>query len=342
MDRRTLLKSGLAVGLLGPARALAASQVAQAPSVEALPELKGSLTLYLGRGEGGLYETLIEAIRKRNPQLDLKVRRGPSASLANTLVAEHQAGVQRADAFWSIDSSSLGLVVDQGMARAVPEALRAPVRKPFSADAWVPISGRIRTLPFNPQRVTAERLPDDIMAFADSDLKLGWAPAYGAFQSFLTAMRLLEGEQRTLEWLRGVKQRATSYAGEFGVVMAVERGEIDAGFANHYYTLRLKQGKPSASVALGFTDGDAGSLINASGVALLSDNPAAAGLVRYLQTQQAQRFLAEEAFELPMVQGVAMPAGLPPMSDIHPPQVEFSQLADLRPTLALMREAGVL
>ena len=180
------------------------------------------------------------------------------------------------------------------------------------------------------------------MALADSDLKVGWAPAYGAFQSFVTAMRLLEGDARTLEWLRGVKAHASNYAGEFGVVMAVERGEVDVGLANHYYTLRLKQGKPDASVALGFTHDDAGSLVNASGVALLSDNPAAAGFVRYLLTQEVQQYLAEQAFELPMARGVAMPEGLPPLDQLDPPEIELTQLADLRPTLALMREAGVL
>ncbi len=346
MDRRTLLKSALALGLLGPTRLLASDSAtgdaATAGSVEELPALEGKLTVYLGRGEGGLYDTIVAAIRKRNPQLDLQVRRGPSASLANTLVAEHQAGVQRADLFWSIDSSSLGLVAEQGMARPIPEAVRARILDTFQYRNWAAISGRIRSLPYNPQRVTPDQLPDDIMAFADSDLKIGWAPAYGAFQSFVTAMRLLEGEQRTRRWLLGVKQHATSYAGEFGVTMAVERGEVDVGFANHYYTLRLKQGKPDASVQLAFTDNDAGSLVNASGVALLSDNPAAVGFVRYLLTREVQQYLASQAFELPMARGVSMPEGLPPMNQINPPEVELTRLANLRPTLKLMRETGVL
>jgi iron(III) transport system substrate-binding protein len=346
MDRRTLLKSALALGLLGPTRLLAGDaatgDAATARSVEELPALQGKLTVYLGRGEGGLYDTLVTAIRKRNPKLDLQVRRGPSASLANTLVAEHQAGVQRADLFWSIDSGSLGLVADQGMTHPLPETIRARIRDPFQYRHWAAVSGRIRSVPYNPRRVSADQLPDDIMAFADSDLKIGWAPAYGAFQSFVTAMRLLEGEQRTRQWLLGVKPHATSYAGEFGVVMAVERGEVDVGFANHYYTLRLKQGMPDASVQLAFTDDDAGCLVNASGVALLSDNPAAVGFVRYLLTREVQEYLATQAFELPMVRGVAMPAGLPPMNRIDPPEVELTRLADLRPTLALMRETGVL
>lgn len=38
-------------------------------SVDELPRLKGTLTLYLGRGEGGLYENVLKAIEARNPDL---------------------------------------------------------------------------------------------------------------------------------------------------------------------------------------------------------------------------------------------------------------------------------
>ena len=37
-----------------------------------------------------------------------------------------------------------------------------------------------------------------------------------------------------------------------------------------------------------------------------------------------------------------MPAGLPDPDVIQPPEVPLAKLADLEPTLALMREAGVL
>ena len=82
------------------------------------------------------------------------------------------------------------------------------------------------------------------MDIAESDLSIGWAPAYASFQSFVTAMRLIEGDDKTAKWLKKVQKRAKSYAGELGVVMAVERGEVDIGFANHYYTLRLKSVSP--------------------------------------------------------------------------------------------------
>ncbi|MDZ7661423.1 extracellular solute-binding protein [Thiohalophilus sp.] len=345
MQRRTFLQSLAALvasGALPPAisRALAADR--GAVSVDALPALEGDLTLYLGRGEGGLYEDVLGAIKQRNPQLNLRIRRGPTAALANTLVAEARAGVKRADLFWAVDSGALGLVDDAGLARPLPEDIRNQLKPGFRYPSWSPVTGRIRTLPYNTERIAPEQIPDDIMTLADSDLNVGWAPAYASFQSFITAMRLLEGEQATRDWLQKIKKKSRSYAGELGVVLAVERGEVDVGFANHYYTLRLKTGKPDARVDLAFTRDDAGCLLNASGVMALSEGETPMNFIRYLLSQEVQSYLVEEAYEIPMVQGVAMPQGLPPLQDINPPEIDLTRLADLRPTLDLMRDVGVL
>jgi len=156
------------------------------------------------------------------------------------------------------------------------------------------------------------------MALPETDLSVGWAPAYGSFQSFVTAMRLLEGDKATRDWLRGMKDRARQYAGELGVVMGVSRGEVDIGLANHYYTLRLKAGQPDAPLELAFTRNDAGSLLNASGVMALRDTDLAHNFIRYLLTQEVQSYLASEAYEIPMVEGVALPEALPAAAGDNP------------------------
>ncbi|MCP3703719.1 MAG: ABC transporter substrate-binding protein, partial [Alteromonas sp.] len=44
----------------------------------------------------------------------------------------------------------------------------------------------------------------------------------------------------------------------------------------------------------------------------------------------------------PLVQGVEQPQGLADLSTLSPPEMDLRKLADLRPTLNLMREVGVL
>lgn len=344
MQRRTFLQGLAAAGVLGsvPFSLAHAVSAAGSVSVETLPKLEGDLTLYLGRGEGGLYENVLDAIKKRNPKLNLKVRRGGSAALANTIVAETKAGVKRADLFWAVDTGSIGMVTDSGAAKPLPSTVTSQLKGGFQYPSWSPVTGRVRTLPYNTERVKPEQIPDSIMALADSDLKIGWAPAYSSFQSFVTAMRILEGENATRSWLKGINKNAKKYAGELGVVMGVERGEVDVGFANHYYTLRLKSGKPDANVALAYTNNDAGCLVNASGIVALSEGDLPVNFIRYLLTHEVQSYLAREAYEIPLVQDVAAPEGLASLSSLSPPELDLRKLADLRPTLNMMRDVGVL
>jgi iron(III) transport system substrate-binding protein len=346
MYRRQLLLSlltGAAAGVsVRGVLAQGTAQTQQPLSVDELPRLVGKLTLYLGRGEGGLYENVLKAIEERNPQFTLAIRRGPTAALANAIVAEAKAGVRRADVFWAVDAGALGMLEQASITRQLPEDLQKQLQPQFRYTHWAPITGRVRTMPYNTDRLQLEQIPTDILRLPDSGLKVAWAPAYASFQSFVTALRLLSGDNTAKDWLRKMSENAKPYAGELGVVMGVARGEVDLGFANHYYTLRLKSGKPDAKVALAFTHNDAGCLVNASGAAALGDGDLPINFIRYLLTREVQSYLASEAFEIPLVAGIAPPKGLPLLETISPPNLDLTRLADMRPTLDLMRDVGVL
>lgn len=116
--------------------------------------------------------------------------------------------MKRADLFWAVDTGSIGMVTDSGLAKPLPTDLTTQLKDGFQYPSWTPVTGRIRTLPYNTERVTPDQIPDSVMALADSDLALGWAPAYASFQSFVTAMRILEGEKATADWLKGVNSKA--------------------------------------------------------------------------------------------------------------------------------------
>ncbi|MEM9257094.1 MAG: ABC transporter substrate-binding protein [Pseudomonadota bacterium] len=343
MRRRRAVQALAATGALGLLPwSTSRAESTGAASVDALPPLEGELTLYLGRGEGGLYEKVLQAIEQRNPKLKLGIRRGPTAALANAIIAEGKAGVLRADVFWAVDSGAIGLVSDAGLGQELPDDLVGQLQGEFQYPNFVPVTGRIRTLPYHSTTVLPAKIPKHIMDIPDAGLSLGWAPAYASFQSFVTAMRILEGDSATADWLRAVKPLAKSYAGELGVVLGAARGEVDVGFANHYYTLRLKAGKPDARVDLAFTHNDAGCLVNASCAMPLGEGDLPINFIRYLMTQEVQSYLAREAYEIPLVKGVAPPQGLPALDTIDPPNVNLIQLADLRPTLELMRNVGIL
>jgi len=321
-----------------------------APSMADLPDLDGSLNIYLGGGEGGLYTDLLDNFSRAYDGFQPEIKNAPSAQLANTIVEEREGGESEADVFWAVDAGSLGRVADAGYAAELSSDRVQSVPAEFRPDdEWVGVAGRARAVPYNTDELSAGDVPDDVSAFATDDRyagAMGWAPTYEAFHSFVTAMRVLEGRDATRSWLEGMlDQEVTEYRDEWFVSNAVADGEVAAGFANHYYALRVMVDRSDAPIDLAFTSGDAGALINASGVAVVdgTDNSElAANFVDHLLTAEAQEFFATRTFAYPMVADVPPVGGLPTIDELNPPDVSLQELADVEPTLDLLKEVGVL
>jgi len=318
-----------------------------APRIADLPDLSGELTVYLGGGEGGLYRDLIALFERIYDDFTAVPNAGGTAEQANKLLTEGDN--TPADVFWSVDAGSLSVVADDGLTTALSAEAVADVPTEFRPDnQWVGTAGRARAVPYNTNQLSAEEIPDSVMEFPESPAVaggFGWAPTYGAFQAFVTAMRILEGESATRDWLERMQSAATEYPDEFLTSNAVADGEIGAGFANHYYALRVRDARPDAPLDLAFTRGDAGALINVAGVALLEPSEKtelAETFVRHLLSAEAQEFFATRTFGYPTVEGVPPVGGLPGVGELDPPSLDLSKLSDLQPTLELMRDVGVL
>ncbi|UIP01452.1 extracellular solute-binding protein (plasmid) [Halobaculum sp. CBA1158] len=313
-----------------------------------LPELSGELTVYLGGGEGGLYRDLVARLEDIYPDFDAQLRESGTADAANTIVNEGEA--TPADVFWSVDAGSLAAVAGQGLTANLPSNVVENVPDEFHPeDQWTGTAGRARAVPYNTEELSEGDIPDDVMAFPETPElmdAMGWAPTYGAFQAFVTAMRIIEGEDATREWLQGMLDAGvTEYNNEFLVSNAVADGGLTAGFANHYYALRVQAARPDAPLDLAFTSGDAGGLINVAGAAVLSPSQQqelAFTFVRHLLSAEAQEFFATRTYAYPMVEDIPPVGGLPPIGELNPPEIDLNELSDLQPTLELMRDVGVL
>ena len=310
--------------------------------VAELPDLEGELTLYSGRNEF-LVGELIEFLDDTYPDFTPEVRYGTSSDLVNTIDTEGSGSP--ADVFYSVNSGSLASLAQMGRTQELSTEIQDTVSAEFRTDQWVGTSGRARTVPFNTNEFSDSDIPDDVMTFPDFEGDLGWAPGYGSCQAFVTAMRLLEGEEATREWLEGVVDAGiTAYADEFQVSQAVANGELDAGFANHYYIQRVLDGSPDAPIQTAFTEGDAGSIFNVAGAAVLDTAPnpeLAQNFVRHLLSAEAQEYFAVETFEYPLIPGVEPIGDLPTIDELDVPEIEFSELGDLEPTIDLMRDVGI-
>jgi len=324
-------------------------QVSGGVSMTEMPDLSGELTLYSGRGEA-LVGELIAFIEDLYPDLTVRPRYNSAADLVNQLLTEGDASP--ADVFFSVNAGSLGALADEGLTRELPSEVLEMVPDAFHDPdgQWVGTSGRARTIPYNTNAYAESEIPDDIMAFPETEAfadDVGWAPTYSSFQAFVTAMRVLEGEEATRQWLTGMQDLGVSeYSDEFLVSQAVADGEVSVGFANHYYIQRVLAGRPNAPIATAFTSGDAGAIFNVAGAAALDtaeDPDLAANFVRHLLSAEAQDYFARTTFEYPLVPGVDPIGRLPPIDELNPPEeLDLTQLSDLEGTISLMRDVGVL
>ncbi|WP_339102548.1 extracellular solute-binding protein [Haloterrigena salinisoli] len=307
-------------------------------SVEDLPDLEGELSIYSGRNEF-LVGPIVEGLQDYYSDLTLDVRYESSSNLVNAINEEGPA--TRPDIFYTVDATGLSSLASDGLTHGLSSDVLDMVGSDFRTDDWVGISGRARTVPYNTDAYSEDELPDSIDAYTDFDGDLGWAPGYGSCQSFVAAMVELEGEDATREWLEGIVDAGIrSYSNEHLVCEAINNGEIDAGFTNHYYIQRIIDGDSDPSISSTFTAGDAGAVFNVAGAAVLDsadDAELAENFVRHLLSAEAQEFFAVDTFEYPMIDGVEPFGGLPSLDELNVPDIDLSELSNIEETVDLMR-----
>ncbi|QCC49781.1 extracellular solute-binding protein [Halapricum salinum] len=317
-------------------------------SIRDLPNLSGTFGVALGGGEGGLYIDLFEELEEIYPDLTIEHRTAPSTDLANTIKQEADADNVQQDIFLSVDAGSLGVVSEAGATQQLSADAISSVPSAFKDDErnWVGVAGRARAVPYNTNELSASDVPSTVQEFPDTlGGSMGWAPSYGAFQSFITAMRLIHDDETAIQWLEDMQNAGVeTYADEFQVSQAVADGNLNAGFANHYYALRVKAWNDDPPIELAFTEGDAGALVNVSGAAVLTgadDTAAATDFVRHLLSAEAQEFFATRTYAYPMIPGVQPVGDLPTVDELDAPDIDLTELSDRGGTLDVMREAGL-
>ncbi|MUG99161.1 extracellular solute-binding protein [Scytonema sp. UIC 10036] len=304
------------------------------------------LTIYSGREEK-IMAPLIEKAEK-DLEMDIEVRYGDSTELAIALIEEGKNSP--ADVFYAQDAGSLGAVAKEGRTLSLPAQILNKVDKQFRSPVgeWVGVSGRARVIDYNTNLVNKNELPTSVMQLTNPKWrgKVGWSPTNGSFQSFVTAMRLMQGDQKTLEWLKGMKANgAKAYSGNSAIVEALGRGEIALGLVNNYYLYRFTKTDPKFPVAIHHTRGDAGALINVAGVAVLNTTDQksdAEKFVAYMLSPEVQKYLTQEFYEYPLMKSIPVSNNQIPLKELQPPQIDLSKLSDLKGTLSLLQEAGVL
>lgn len=331
----------IAMGLLAIAILAASSPLFVASAEE--------IIVYSGRAQA-LVEPVIRAFTQETG-IKVAVRYGDTAELAATILEEGRNSP--ADVYWAQDAGALGALSKEGRFERLPDEILNLVDERLRSPEglWVATSGRARVVAYNTSVLSESDLPDSIWGYTDPKWRgrIGWAPTNGSFQAFVTAIRVLEGEDRAAEWLRGIQaNRPRAYRNNSAAVEAVGRGEVDVAFVNHYYLYRfLAEHGDGFPVRNHYTKGDAGSIINVAGIGVLKTSgkkEAALRFVEFMLSQGAQQHFATDTHEYPVAQNleIELDSRLLPLDQIETPDIDLNDLNDLEGTLELLQRVGVL
>ncbi|MDP9402991.1 MAG: iron ABC transporter substrate-binding protein [Actinomycetota bacterium] len=309
----------------------------------------GELVVYAGRNEN-LVRPLLDRFAKQSG-IDIRVRYGETAELLPTILEE--GANTRADVFLSQDAGALGELAGKARLRPLPAEVLDQVEPRFREEdgRWVGVTGRARVIAYNTERVDRADLPASVLEVTEPRWKgkVGFPPTNASFVSFVSALREMVGDKRTRSFLEGLEANgAKRYDNNVVTLDAVASGEVELGLVNHYYLYNEFKERPEAPVANhypGQEAGGEGTFVNVSGVAVLSntDEPAAAErFVRFLLSEDAQRYFRDETAEYPLRRGVGPIAELPPLRTLKTIDVPLAALGrDLEGTVEMLKDVGL-
>ncbi len=335
-----------ATGLLLAGCATPAPAESEAPAESTAD---GTFTLYSGRDEE-LVQPLIDQFETETG-IEVEVRYGNTAELGALLLEEGDASP--ADVFLSQDAGALGALSQAGLFTTLPTDITDVIPSGFTSTdgSWVGVTGRARVVVYDGETLTAEELPDTIDGYVTDEYsgRLAVAPSNASFQSFVTALRVLDGEDAAAEWVTALAGNSPQiFEGNSPILTAVNDGVVELGLINHYYWYRAaaEVGAENMRAQLKFLDaGDAGSIVNVTGAGILNGaatDADALEFVRYLVSEAGQTYFVEQTFEYPLLPGLDAPEGLPSLESLINTELDLSDLADLATTQQLLADAGLI
>ena len=307
----------------------------------------GELVIYSGRSEiliGSLVKMFEEATG-----IDVRAKYGKTFPIAAMILEEGKNSP--ADIYIAQDPGGLGFLSSEGRLITLPGSVTDRVAdwaKPRDG-SWVGLTGRARTL-VHTASINESELPASLEDLTDPKWKgkLGWAPTNSSFQTMITGMRVLWGEEKTRAWLQDMlANEPIIYPKNTPQVAAAAAGEISIGLVNHYYLHRFvsEHGDGFNARNRYLSDGGPGSLVMGAGAGILdtSENKTnAEKFLMFMTSKVAQQYFTGQIYEYPVVDGVKTHKFLPAFDELQMPDVTIEDLADLKGTQKIFLDLGML
>ena len=345
--------------LVADAGPLGSPVTAAGVSWDDLGDLEGELTIYSGRTPDQI-DLVFERLEDEYDGLTINRDYDDNDTQVNQLIEEGDA--TPADVFYSQDPGALGAVHDAGLVQELPGDVVDTVPQSFrEADGnWTGVSGRVRAIQYNQDRLAAETpfdggedLPTSIYDYATDDRLEGiisTRPNSGTFRGFIQAFVELEGEDAARQWVRDfMNQDPQLFSSGGDQARAVNRGGDDdpiVALGNSYYGARILNEDPDAPLRVTFTNGDPGALFSVAGIAAtnsVDDPQLVAEFARHLLAVDGQEFMMDDNGEFPVIDGVDYVGPLPNPSELNSPEFDLSSFdMELGGARQLLEDEGML
>jgi iron(III) transport system substrate-binding protein len=210
-----------------------------------------TLTVYSGRHYG--IETAFE---KWSDETGIKVEflTGNDAELRERIAAEGED--TEADVYLTVDAGNLWAAAQDGIFQPLESKVLDEAIPPELRDAqnrWFGLAVRTRTIVYNTDLVDPEDVPTTYEELADPkyDGRLCLRNASNDYQQSLVAsMIAADGEDATIQVLKGWAANADIFANDVELLEAMAAGACEIGVVNHYYLARMLEEKPDTPIGL--------------------------------------------------------------------------------------------
>lgn len=275
---------------------------------------------------------------------------GNDAELRERIAAEGED--TEADVYLTVDAGNLASAAEDGLFQPFPsEELQAVIPEQYrdADDLWYALALRARTIIYNTDALDEDEVPTTYEELADPkwEGRVCMRNAAAQYQQSLVASMIAQdGEEETLEVLKGWARNAEIYGNDVDMINDMAAGACDVGIANHYYLARALDEDPDLPVDLIWANQETGGThvnISGGGVTKYADNPELGQqFLEWLGTD-GQSVLVDSNFEFP-ANTETEPAPLLAEEfglDFERQELDATQIGQLNPeAVRLMDEAG--
>src|SRR5690606_12391957 len=293
--------------------------------------------------EPGLIQPLLDAFTKETGIKTevLFLNQG----LEDRIAAEGQNSP--ADVVLTVDIGRLVNVKEKGVTQPVDdEVINANIPAEFRDPEghWFGLTTRGRVVYASKERVEQNDITYEELADPKWKGKICMRSGQHMYNIALIASMIAHhGEEKTEEWLKGVKANLARKpnGGDRDQAQAIYAGECDIGLGNTYYVGLMMTNEGEAeqkewanAIKVIFPNAaDRGTHVNISGMALAKYSPNkenALELMRFLSSHEAQAIYAETNYEYPVMPGVPVSDVVKSFGDIKPDSLPLAEIAKYR------------